>query len=133
VDLEGVAPELAEELVKLDTACSKIAQAIADAVSVREVLAVDEVEIPPQLQELAYAKVASLGSLRRLRDSKVEEIVKNQLSSIEREYSDLVASREFDRVKAGDWSGLRGTYPELYAKALREGKLILERKQTRKR
>lgn len=133
MDLEGVAPELADELVKLDTACSKVAQAIADAVSVREVMAIDDVEVPPQLQEIAYAKVPSLGSLRRLRDTKIEEIVKNQLSSIEREYSDLVASREFDRVKVADWSALRASYPELYAKALREGKLILDRKQNRKR
>jgi hypothetical protein len=133
VEFNDVSPAIAEELAKLDATCSKIAQAIADAHSVREVMAVDDVEVPHHLREVAYAKVPSLGGLRRRRDMRVEEIVRNQLSAIELEYSDLVASREFDRVKAGDWSVLRANYPELYAKALREGNLILERKQKRKR
>jgi hypothetical protein len=123
----------AEELAKLEGACHKTAQAIADARSVREVAAVEEVEVPPHLQGIAYAKVPSLGGLRRRRDMRVEEIVKHQLSTIELERSDLVASREFDRIKAGDWYVLRANYPELYAKALREGNLILERKRKRQR
>ncbi|OGA54687.1 MAG: hypothetical protein A3F74_06250 [Betaproteobacteria bacterium RIFCSPLOWO2_12_FULL_62_58] len=123
----------AEELAKLEGACHKTAQAIADARSVREVAALDDVEVPPHLQAIAYAKVPSLGGLRRRRDMRVEEIVKHQLSGIELERSDLVASREFDRIKAGDWYVLRANYPELYAKALREGNLILERKRKRDR
>ena len=48
------------------------------------------------------------------------------------ERNELVASREFDRIKAGDWYVLRANYPELYAKSLREANLILERKRQRK-
>jgi hypothetical protein len=43
-----------------------------------------------------------------------------------------VASREFDRIKAGDWYVLRANYPDLYGKSLREATLILERKRKRK-
>ena len=121
----------AEELAKLEGACHKTAQAIAEARGGREVVALDDVEVPPHLQAIAYARVPSLGGLRRRRDMRVEEIVKHQLSGIELERSDLVASREFDRIKAGDWYVLRANYPELYAKSLREGNLILERKRKR--
>ncbi len=124
---------LTEELANLEAACQKIAQAIADARSVREVLAVDEVEVPHHLQAIAYARVPTLGRLRRLRDMRVEEIVKHQLDTIEIERNELVANREFDRIKAGDWYVLRTNYPELYAKSLREANLIFERKRKRKR
>lgn len=120
------------ELAKLEGACHKTAQAIADARSVREVVAIDEVEVPHHLQAIAYARVPSLGGLRRRRDTRVEDIVKHQLSVIELERSELVASREFDRIKAGDWFALRANYPDLYAKSLREGNLLLERKRKRK-
>lgn len=127
------ASPLAEDLARLEGECQKAARAIADARSVREVVAVEEVEVPHHLQGIAYAKVPTLGRLRRLRDMRVEEIVKHQLSTIEIERNELVASREFDRIKAGDWYALRANYPDLYAKSLREATLIFERKQKRKR
>ena len=122
---------LAEELAKLEGACHKAAQAIADARSVREVVAIDDVEVPPQLEAIAYARVPSLGGMRRRRDMRVEEIVKHQLSTIDLERNDLVASREFDRIKAGDWYVLRTNYPDLYSKSVREANLIFERKRKR--
>lgn len=122
---------LEDELARLEKECQKAAQAIADARNVREVMAVEEVEVPHHLQAIAYAKVPTLGRLRRLRDTRVEEIVRHQLGSIQIERNELVASREFDRIKAGDWYALRANYPDLYAKSLREANLILERKRKR--
>lgn len=123
---------IAEELAKLEAECQKTAKAIADARSVREVTAVDDVDVPHHLRAIAHSKVPSLGRLRRMKDMRIEEIVRNQLSAIQLERNELVASREFDRIKAGDWYILRASYPDLYVKSLREATLILERKRQRK-
>lgn len=125
-------PSVDEELAALNEACEKLMRSIADARSVREVAAFEEVEIPNHLRAVAYAKLPSLGRVRRLKDNRVEEIVQHQLHTLRVERNEIVASREFDRIKAGDWYVLRTDYPELYAKALREGNLILERKRQRK-
>jgi hypothetical protein len=128
---DDIPAALAGELAELEKQCQKAARAIADARSVREVVAVEEVEVPHHLRAVAYSKVPALGRLKRLRDTRVEEIVRHQLDSIRMERNELVASREFDRIKAGDWYVLRANYPELYAKSLREANLILERKRRR--
>lgn len=125
-------PSVDQELAALNEACEKLMRSIADARSVREVAAFEEVEIPNHLRAVAYAKLPSLGRVRRLKDNRVEEIVQHQLHTLRVERNEIVASREFDRIKAGDWYVLRTDYPELYAKALREGNLILERKRQRK-
>lgn len=122
---------LAAELAELEKKCQQAARALAEARSVREALAVEEVEVPHHLRAVAYSKVPALGRLKRLRDTRVEEIVRHQLDRIRMERNELVASREFDRIKAGDWYALRANYPELYAKSLREANLILERKRRR--
>ena len=122
---------LAEDIAKLEDLCQKTAQAITSARSVREAVALADVEVPHHLRAIARVKVPSLGRLARQRDLRVEEIVKDQLSSLTFERSDIVASREFDRIKAVDWHVLRVNYPDLYAKALREANLILERKRKR--
>lgn len=125
---------MAEEIAKLEAECHKAVLAIADARCVREVGALEDPDVPDRLRAIAHSKVPALGRLRRLRDNRVEEIVKNQLDAIRAEYNELVASREFDRIKAGDWFVLRANYPDLYAKSLREATLIFERKrQQRKR
>ena len=122
---------IAEELAKLDAECHKAVLAIADARCVREVAALEDPDVPHHLIALAHSKVPALGRLRRLRDNRIEEIVKNQLNAIRAEYNELVASREFDRIKAGDWYVLRANYPDLYAKSIREAALIFERKRKR--
>jgi hypothetical protein len=123
---------LAEDIAKFEDVCQKAGQAINSARNVREAVAAADVDVPHHLKSIARVKVPSYGRLARQRDLRVEEIVKDQLESIGREYSDLVASREFDRIKAVDWHVLRANYPELYAKAFRQGNLILERKRMRK-
>ena len=85
------------------------------------------------LQAIARSKVPSLGRIAKTRDLKVEDIVREQLMMLTQEYSEIVASREFDRIKAGDWHVLRSNYPELYAKAFREANLIIERKKKTRR
>jgi hypothetical protein len=122
---------LAEEIAKLEDLCQKTAQAITSARSVREAVTLADVEVPHHLRAIARVKVPSLGRLARQRDLRVAEIVKDQLSSLTFERSDIVASREFDRIKAVDWHVLRVNYPDIYAKALREANLILERKRKR--
>lgn len=124
---------MAEDLAKLEEDCRKVAQAIANSRSVRETVEVAEVEVPHHLQAVARAKVPTLGRLARARDLRVEELVKDQLSSLSIEHSEMVASRELDRLKASDWHVLRANYPDLYAKAFREANLILERKRKSKR
>jgi hypothetical protein len=123
---------MAEELAKLEAECQKAMRAIEDARNVREVAALEDVDVPHHLRAIAHSKVPALGRLRRLRDNRVEEIVKNQLDAMRAEPNELVASREFDRIKAGDWYVLRANYPDLYGKSLREATLILERKRKRK-
>lgn len=118
-----------EELAALNEACEELIRNIADARSVREVVALEDVEIPNHLQSIAYAKLPSLGRIRRVRDNRVEEIVQHQLHTLRVERNELVASREFDRIKAGDWYALRAEYPELYVKSLREANLIFQNKQ----
>ena len=122
---------LAEDIAKLEDLCQKTAQAITSARSVREAVTLADVEVPHHLRAIARVKVPSLGRLARQRDLRVAEIVKDQLSSLTFERSDIVASREFDRIKAVDWHVLRVNYPDIYAKALREANLIIERKRKR--
>ena len=74
-----------------------------------------------------------MGRLPRARDTRVEELVKHQLSELTLERSQSTASRDFDRIRATDWSFLRSGYPDLYSKAVREGTLIIERKRKSKR
>src|SRR5262245_60954575 len=122
-----------EELAKLEEDCRKVALAISNARTIRETVEASEIEVPHHLQAIARSKVPSLGRVAKTRDLKVEDIVREQLMMLTQEYSEIVASREFDRIKAGDWHVLRSNYPELYAKAFREANLIIERKRKTKR
>jgi hypothetical protein len=122
---------LDDEFAKLEHACQQAAQAIASARTVREAVAAAEVEVPHHLRDMVRTRVPALGRLKRARDLRVEDIVRDQLAAIAREYNDVVATREFDRLKAVDWPALREGYPDIYARAMREGKLILERKAKR--
>ena len=45
------------------------------------------------------------------------------------ERSEFTAAREFDRIRATDWTFLRAGYPDLYAKAVREASVIIARKR----
>lgn len=122
-------PSVEAELAALNEACEKLIRSIADARSVREVVSLEDVEVPNHLRAVAYARVPSLGRIRRVKDNRVEEIVQHQLHTLRVERNEIVASREFDRIKAGDWYILRTDYPEIYVKALREANLIFQNKQ----
>ena len=124
---------LEEELAKLEEDCRKVTLAISNARTVRETVEAAEIEVPHHLIALARTKVPSLGRLVRTRDLRVEDIVRDQLASLRAEYSEIVATREFDRIKASDWHVLRSYYPDLYAKSFREANLILDRKRKTKR
>ena len=124
---------LEEELAKLEEDCRKVALAISNARTIRETVEASEIEVPHHLQAIARSKVPSLGRIAKVRDLKVEDIVREQLMGLTQEYSEIVANREFDRMKAGDWHVLRSNYPDLYAKSFREANLILERKRKTKR
>ena len=124
---------LEQELEKLEEDCRKVTLAISNARTIRETVEAAEIEVPHHLQAIARSKVPSLGRLARVRDLKVEDIVRDQLMSLTNQHSEIVASREFDRMKAGDWHTLRSYYPDLYAKSFREGNLIMERKRKTKR
>jgi len=120
---------LEQELAKLEEECRKVTLAISNARTIRETVEVSELEVPHHLQAIARSKVPSLGRLARACEMKVEDIVRAQLSTLAQEYSEMVAQRDFDRMKASDWQVLRSNYPDLYAKSFREANLILERKR----
>lgn len=122
---------LAGDIARLDAECQQAAQAIASARTVREAVEAAEVDVPHHLQAVARVEVPALQRLARARDLRVEEIVRDQLSMLALERNDFVASRDFDRLKAVDWTTLRANYPDVYARALREAKLILDRKSRR--
>lgn len=124
---------LEQELAKLEEDCRKVTLAISNARTIRETVEAAEIEVPHHLLAIARSKVPSLGRLARVRDMKIEDIVREQLMTLTQEYSEIVATREFDRMKAGDWSVLRTNNPDLYAKSFREANLILERKRKTKR
>lgn len=124
---------LEEELAKLEEDCRKVTLAISNARTIRETVEAAEIEVPHHLLAVARSKVPSLGRLARVCEMKVEDIVREQLSSLQSEYSEIVASRDFDRIKASDWHVLRASYPDLYAKSFREANLILERKRKTRR
>jgi hypothetical protein len=126
-------PTLEEELAKLEEECRKVTLAISNARTIRETVEVSEIEVPHHLQAIARSKVPSLGRLARACEMKVEDIVRDQLSTLAQEYSEMVAQRDLDRMKASDWQVLRSNYPDLYAKSFREANLILERKRKTKR
>jgi hypothetical protein len=124
---------LEEELAKLEEDCRKVTLAISNARTIRETVEVSEIEVPHHLQAIARSKVPSLGRLARACEMKVEDIVRDQLSTLAQEYSEMVAQRDLDRMKASDWQVLRSNYPDLYAKSFREANLILERKRKTRR
>ena len=124
---------LEQELAKLEEDCRKVTLAISNARTIRETVEASEIEVPHHLQAIARSKVPSLGRLARGCEMKVEDIVREQLMGLTQEYSEIVAQREFDRMKAGDWHVLRSNYPDLYAKSFREANLILERKRKTRR
>lgn len=121
------------ELVALEEHCSQCVREMSTARTIREVLALAEVTVPHHLKSVARGKVHSLGRLPRARDMRVEELVKHQLSELTLERSESTASRDFDRMRASDWSFLRSGYPDLYTKSVREATLIIERKRKSKR
>ena len=124
---------LEQELAKLEEECRKVTLAISNARTIRETVEVSELEVPHHLQAIARSKVPSLGRLARVCEMKVEDIVREQLSGLAQEYSEMVAQRDLDRMKASDWQVLRSNYPDLYAKSFREANLILERKRKTRR
>ena len=118
-----------EELAELEEACAQVLREMSSTRTVRETFELADFTVPHHLQSLARGKVHSLARLPRARDSRVEEVVKHQLAMLAIERSEPAASREFDRLKATDWSMLRSEFPDLYSKTLREGTLIIERKR----
>jgi hypothetical protein len=124
---------LEQELEKLEEDCRKVTMAISNARTIRETIEVSELEVPHHLQAIARSKVPSVGRLARVCEMKVEDLVREQLSALTQQYSEMVAQRDFDRMKAGDWHLLRQNYPDLYAKSFREANLILERKRKTRR
>lgn len=126
---EGGHAALAAELAKLEAECQNAAREMASARDVAEAVKLADVTVPSHLKAHARHAAPTLGRLPRTLELRVEEIVKNQLDSLRRERAEVVASREFDRVKASDWHVLRSNYPDLYHKAVREANLILERKR----
>jgi hypothetical protein len=133
VSVHNDSQSIEDELAALEEECSQVVREMSTANTIREVIALANFTVPHHLQSLARGKVHSLGRLPRARDMRVEELVKHQLSELALERSESTASRDFDRIKASDWSFLRSGYPDLYGKALREGTLIIERKQKSKR
>jgi len=125
-------PTLEEELVALEDVCRKASISISTSRTVRETVEAAEVEVPHHLQAIAQSKVHSLRRLAKLRDLRVEEIVNDQLGYLRHENTEIVAQREFDRWKGGDWHVLRANYPDIYAKAFREANLILTRKRAKR-
>jgi hypothetical protein len=117
------------ELAALEEACAQAAREMSGSHTVRETVELADVTVPHHLKSVARGKVHTLARLPRARDKRIEEVVKNQLDGLQRERSDFTASREFDRLRACDWSYLRSLNPELYVKAMREAQLIIERKQ----
>ena len=117
------------ELARFEETCKQAAQALASSRSVREAYEAGDVDVPHHLRAIVRVKVPTYGRLARSRDMRIEEIVRDQLASIQRAHSDFAATREFDRLKAVDWFVLRANYPELYSKSLREANLIIERKK----
>ena len=122
---------IAEELSKLEKVCQRAVADISSSRNVRETLELADVDVPQHLRAIASVKLPALRRVLRVRDLRVEEIVKDQLEWLSRERSETVASREFDRMKATDWPMLQANYPDLYWKVLREANLILERKRKR--
>jgi len=124
---------LEAELAQLEAAGRNASIAIANARNVREAIAAAEVEVPHHLIAISRVKVPTIGRLKRVRDLRIEDIVKDQLAGLQNERSDLVCSRELDRLKASDWSALRTENPDLYSKAIYQGNMILERLRKTKR
>jgi len=123
-----------EQLSALEDSCAQIAREMSTSRTVRETMSLaDSVSVPHHLQSLARGKVHSLTRLPRARDMRVEEVVKQQLSGLDLERNESTASREYDRIKASDWSSMRSGYPDLYNKAVREGALIIDRKRKAER
>ena len=118
-----------EELAALEEACGQALREMSSSRSVRETMQLAEVTVPHHLQSIAKGKVHSLGRLPRARDMRIEEVVKAQLAALAIERSEPAASREFDRLKATDWSLIRSEFSDLYNKSIREGNLIIERKR----
>ena len=123
----------AAELAKLAEACERAAQAIRSSRTVRETMEAAVVDVPHHLKAVASVEVPTFGRLARMRDARVEEVVKEQLASLMAQQSDFAAGRDFDRLKAVYWFALRANYPDLYSKSLKEANLIIERKRNRKR
>lgn len=122
-------PTIEEELAALEEECSQALREMSSSRSVRETIELAEVTVPHHLQNVAKGKVHSLGRMARARDMRIEEVVKAQLAALALERSEPTASREFERIKATDWSLIRSGYSDLYNKAVREGTLIIERKR----
>jgi hypothetical protein len=124
---------LEEELAALEEQARKAGIAVSTSRTIREAVEAAIVEVPHHLAAIAQSKVHSLRRLVKLRDLRVEEIVKDQLAYLRQERTEIVAQREFDRWKAGDWHVLRANYPDVYGKAFREATLILERKRPKRK
>jgi hypothetical protein len=118
-----------EELEALEESISQVIRELSSTRTVRETIQLAEVTVPHHLQSVARGKVHSLGRLPRVRDMRIEEVVKDQLAALAIERSEPAASREFDRLKATDWSMIRSEYADLYSKSIREGNLIIQRKR----
>ena len=118
-----------KELAALENACAKAARELECSRSVRETVELAKVFVPHHLKSLARGKVRTLARLPSVRDQRVEEVVKQQLDGLAHERSDFAAGREFDRLRAYDWTYLRSINPELYTKAMREARYIIERKR----
>jgi hypothetical protein len=126
---QGAPDTFADELAALEAVCAQALRELSTSRTVRETLELADVSVPHHLKSIARGKVHSLSRLPRVRDMRVEEVVKDQLDLMLHERSEFTAVREFDRIRATDWTFLRTGYPDLYAKALREASVIIARKQ----
>ena len=122
-------PTIEEELAALEDECSQALREMSSSRTVRETIQLSEITVPHHLQSIAKGKVHSLGRMARARDMRIEDVVKAQIAALRAERSEPTASREFDRIKATDWSLIRSEYSDLYNKAIREATLIIEQKR----
>jgi len=116
-------------LKAFEEVCGKALREVRHLTSMRQAMDAAKVKLPGELRGAGHGPLIGYRRLARALSNRLDELLRLQLEDASRIRDHWLLEREIDRLKSREWYALRGEYPELYTKALKESSVLLHRAQ----
>ncbi|HXZ53824.1 MAG TPA: hypothetical protein VEH51_17680 [Burkholderiales bacterium] len=116
-------------LKAFEEVCGKASWEVRHLTSMRQAIQAADVKVPGELRGAGSSSLVGRRRLTRTLCNRLDELLRLQLEDASRIRDHYMLERELDRLKSREWYVLRGEYPDLYTKALKESTALLRRAQ----